>query len=86
MLSKENEFLATRFVILVNSGNPILVSHRQFDNILQTDKTLSNIHQKIFMIKRTVLPEETVVLENVENSAHLAKDQHTRAFFFHAFR
>jgi len=34
--------------------------------------------------ERTILPEQTIVLENVENSTHLTKNQDTRALFFHA--
>ena len=33
--------------------------------------------------RRTVTPEQTIVLENVQNPTHLAEDENTRTLDFH---
>jgi hypothetical protein len=33
--------------------------------------------------KRTELPEQTVILQNIQDPAHPAKNQHSRALLFH---
>ena len=33
---------------------------------------------------RTILPEQTIVFENVQHPTHLAKDEHPRALLLHA--
>jgi hypothetical protein len=33
--------------------------------------------------KRTVLPEQTIILQNIQDPAYPAKNQHSRALLFH---
>jgi hypothetical protein len=92
---QEGELLRTRSVVLVDSRDSIFVSGPSIDSAVFCTRNRRKVVSSRLILRqreekigregrgRTVVPEHHVVLEDIENSAHLREDEDSRALCLH---